>query len=571
MIVRALQFLFALLILIFAGSAQAIISQDCLDRTPTSGIYTASRSGGSLWGNNQFGYTTDSNISMALLHSGLVAEGASAYITITPLDDKSNFPGSTANGVTSLNYASIWCAMTLALTPPPRTGTNGAEFVSQNVPSTMVAGQRYSLTVVMRNSGTSTWTAERKHLLGAQNPQDNLNWSPNGRIALPASVAPGQTASFTFDVTAPATPGSYNFQWRMVEEFWEWFGSLTPNVAVTVTAQADQCTAQLPANGTYTASLSGGTVWGTKEFGYTTDSNIPALLVHSGLLADGGSGVVTFTSLGSKSNFPGSTANGVTSSSYSAAWCAMNVSVAPVPRGINQAEFVSQSVPASMLIGQTYTVSVTMKNTGTSTWTAARKHLLGLQNPQDNQTWRSPDRVALPSSVAPGQTATFSFEVKAPKTPGTYNFQWRMVEEFVEWFGATTPNVSINVATSAAGNGATFVSQSVPLTMRAGQPYNVTVTMLNTGTTTWSEGRPIVWARRIHRIPGPGMSWPVAISMALWRRASAARSRFQLLRRRSRVLITSSGACCGNSMNGSATGRPICRLRWRTALDPWRS
>ncbi|MBB3121514.1 NBR1-Ig-like domain-containing protein [Pseudoduganella violacea] len=492
MIARTFQVLFALLIFIFAGPVQAV-SQTCLSQTPASGTYTATRSGGSLWGTQQFGYTTDSNVGMALLHAGLVAEGASANVTITPLDTKSNFPGSTANGVTSASYAPSWCAMKLAVsssnaTPPVRTGTNGAEFVSQSVPSTMVAGQRYSITVAMRNSGTSTWTAERKHLLGSQNPQDNKNWG-NGRVDLPGAVAPGQTASFTFDVTAPTTPGSYNMQWRMLEEYWEWFGASTPNVAVTVTPRSDECTAKLPANGTYTGSRSGGTVWGTKEFGYTTDSNIPALLVHSGLLADGESGVVTFSSQGTKSNFPGTTANGVTSSSYASSWCAMGVSVAPVPRGVNQAEFVSQSVPASMLIGQTYTVSVTMKNTGTSTWTAARKHLLGSQNPQDNQTWRSPDRVALPSSVAPGQTATFSFEVKAPKTPGAYNFQWRMLEEFVEWFGAVTPNVSVNVAASSTGNGATFVSQSVPLAMRAGQPYNVTVTMLNTGTSTWSEGQ----------------------------------------------------------------------------------
>ncbi|AKU20484.1 NBR1-Ig-like domain-containing protein [Massilia sp. NR 4-1] len=487
-IARAFHLLFALLIVLFAGAAQAV-SQECLNQTPASGTYTASRSGGTVWGTNQFGYTTDSNISMALLHSGLVAEGASANITITPLDTKSNFPGSTANGVTSSSYSSSWCAMQLALAaPPPRTGTNGAEFVSQTVPSTMVAGQRYSVTVVMKNSGTSTWTTQRKHLLGAQNPQDNQIWSL-GRAPLPASVAPGQTASFTFDVAAPATPGSYNFQWRMVEEYWEWFGATTPNVAVTVTAPNDQCTSQLPAKGTYTASRSGGTVWGTKEFGYTTDSNISMALLHSGLLAEGASGVVTFSSLGSKSNFPGSTANGVTSSSYSSSWCAMSIAVAPVERGVNQAEFVSQSVPTSMLIGQSYTVSITMKNTGTSTWTAARKHLLGSQNPQDNRIWRSPERVELPSSIAPGQTATFNFEVTAPKTAGTYNFQWRMLEDLVEWFGATTPNLSINVATSASGNGATFVSQSVPLSMRAGQPYNVAVTLLNTGTSTWSEAQ----------------------------------------------------------------------------------
>jgi hypothetical protein len=35
----------------------------------------------------------------------------------------------------------------------------------------------------------------------------------------------------------------------------------------------------------------------------------------------------------------------------------------------------------------------------------------------------------------PGQNVTFNFNVTAPSTPGMYNFQWKMVQDFVEWFG----------------------------------------------------------------------------------------------------------------------------------------
>jgi hypothetical protein len=48
---------------------------------------------------------------------------------------------------------------------------------------------------------------------------------------------------------------------------------------------------------------------------------------------------------------------------------------------------VSQSVPAQMTAGQSYNVSLTFKNTGTSTWSAAQLHRLGSQSPQDNTTW----------------------------------------------------------------------------------------------------------------------------------------------------------------------------------------
>ena len=90
------------------------------------------------------------------------------------------------------------------------------------------------------------------------------------------------------------------------------------------------------------------------------------------------------------------------------------------------------------------TVSIQVKNTGDLTWTSAARYALGSQNPYDNGTWGF-GRVALPASIAPGQTATFNFAITAPTNPGTYNFQWRMVQDGVAWFGDQTPNVAISV------------------------------------------------------------------------------------------------------------------------------
>jgi len=87
-----------------------------------------------------------------------------------------------------------------------------------------------------------------------------------------------------------------------------------------------------------------------------------------------------------------------------------------------------------------------MKNTGTTVWTAANAYLLGSQSPQDNLNWGT-GRVSLGASesIAPGQSKTFFFTIKAPSTPGYYKFQWRMLRENVEWFGSYTPVVTINV------------------------------------------------------------------------------------------------------------------------------
>jgi RHS repeat-associated protein len=135
-------------------------------------------------------------------------------------------------------------------------------------------------------------------------------------------------------------------------------------------------------------------------------------------------------------------------------WSAFAYTTATIsnPAPVNNATFVSQSVPTTMNAGQQYNVSVTMYNSGTKTWTATDQHRLGAQNPQDNKTWGF-SRVNLPAtSVAPGQSATFNFTVTAPSTPGTYNFQWRMLQEWIEWFGAYAPNVAVTVAQPVVGS-----------------------------------------------------------------------------------------------------------------------
>lgn len=107
---------------------------------------------------------------------------------------------------------------------------NDASFVSQTVPTTMVPGQTYSVSVTMRNTGASTWTPDGDYQLASENVPDNQRWGLN-RVNLTTTVLPGSDATFNFTVTAPAT-GSHSFQWRMVQQGVERFGALTTNVNV---------------------------------------------------------------------------------------------------------------------------------------------------------------------------------------------------------------------------------------------------------------------------------------------------------------------------------------------------
>jgi len=78
-----------------------------------------------------------------------------------------------------------------------------------------------------------------------------------------------------------------------------------------------------------TGSTSGSSVWGDNSYGYTTDSDFAKAAVHAGILSDGQTGNVQFTNLGSKPGpFPGTTANGVTTSPWSTSWCTVLLSTA---------------------------------------------------------------------------------------------------------------------------------------------------------------------------------------------------------------------------------------------------
>ena len=127
---------------------------------------------------------------------------------------------------------------------------------------------------------------------------------------------------------------------------------------------------------------------------------------------------------------------------------------------LNNAALVSQNVSASMTSAQSYRVQVTMQNTGNTTWVAG-EYKLGAQNPQDNLIWGL-KRVELGSNFAPGASTTFDFNVTAPAntgSPAAYSMQWRMVQEYKEWFGATASSpVTVSAVAPVLKNDAAFVS-----------------------------------------------------------------------------------------------------------------
>jgi len=106
--------------------------------------------------------------------------------------------------------------------------------------------------------------------------------------------------------------------------------------------------------------------------------------------------------------------------------------------------WVSQSPYPTLQAGQVSALlTVVFRNTGTQTWTKGalgQEARLGI-NQDDAQwaplsvNWLSANRVAAQTetSVPPGANATFSFQVRAPQTAGTYSLHVRPVIDGTTW------------------------------------------------------------------------------------------------------------------------------------------
>jgi hypothetical protein len=112
-------------------------------------------------------------------------------------------------------------------------GDNG-QLVGQFVQARQVPGQRTRASAAIRNVGSTTWTPAGNYTL--------MNASPGAvppfgftTVPLPAgtAIAPGQTLSLEFDITAPSVPGMYDFGVQIAKDR-QFFGAVPPSVLVLV-------------------------------------------------------------------------------------------------------------------------------------------------------------------------------------------------------------------------------------------------------------------------------------------------------------------------------------------------
>ncbi len=102
----------------------------------------------------------------------------------------------------------------------------------------------------------------------------------------------------------------------------------------------------------------------------------------------------------------------------------------------DDAQLVTSILPRGLVCGATFAASVTLRNTGTATWTRAGGYKLGTVDDTD-PFYVADTRIWLPegTSVAPGESWTFEFALTGPRTTGSQLTDWQMVHEGIGWFG----------------------------------------------------------------------------------------------------------------------------------------
>ena len=200
-----------------------------------------------------------------------------------------------------------------------------SQFIGQTVVSTLQAGQQFSTILKWLNNGSQIWDSVAGLKVVSQNPANNNNWGVSSPT-VSAVTLKGQQLEIRVAAVAPRNAGTYNYQWRLVQEGIGLFGQPSTNLSILVTPGPPSIDGSGPppafvgSSFSYQLTVAGGTpsyVWsiasGSLPSGLGLDSRAGLI---SGIPTTTGS--VTFTAQ-------------VTDSASRAAQRLISITVAPAP------------------------------------------------------------------------------------------------------------------------------------------------------------------------------------------------------------------------------------------------
>ncbi|MCZ7569695.1 MAG: discoidin domain-containing protein [Ardenticatenaceae bacterium] len=164
-----------------------------------------------------------------------------------------------------------------------------------------------------------------------------------------------------------------------------------------------------------------------------------------------------------------------------------------------RAQWLSQSVPATIRAGDRVSASFVVRNAGSRPWRQGppekgQVHLGYHWIGANSQEIEGPTRGPLPTDVAPGQQVQIDNVIlQAPPEPGRYQLRVDMVSELEAWFrqvGGQPLVLNVTVEPSGPPLAFEWLAVEIPREMRAGEPVSGRVTVKNTGTETWLASKP---------------------------------------------------------------------------------
>ena len=422
----------------------------------------------------------------------------------------------------------------------------GADWISDTVPSSFLAGETKIVTATLLNDGGRPWPAT-----GTNPVKVTYSWTSvsTGNVfpgatkaSLPFDVQPGQQVTVPIAVAAPTYPTSYRLRLDLEKENEFRFGDrgIAPDdtsIAVLLDAKAQYSIGTVPptsAGQTVTVPV---TVTNRGNGVFPTTGANPVTLGYHWYDAQGRTVVYD----GARTKLPADLAPGAsvalaaqviapaTGGTFTlkldlvqegVAWLSM-MGVATGDRQVSVAGPVVKTYGASYqpqvtslaATGAQTGVPIVLVNNSNFTWPAGGTFPIRLSyhwwSLTTNRTvlWEGL-RTVLPADLEPGGSASLRANVLFPATAGTYLLRWDVVEEGVQWFsgrGVATGDQFVRVEVPKPFTYGSSMLPSTPATMALGTLATVPVKVQNLGQTTWdasvnlsyhwydASGKAVVW------------------------------------------------------------------------------
>ncbi len=160
--------------------------------------------------------------------------------------------------------------------------------------------------------------------------------------------------------------------------------------------------------------------------------------------------------------------------------------------GVAYAAAITAGPPVTSFANETRRVTVRVENRGTSTWKQGEVLLRlsdddGTTSAFKAASWQSADAsiVADQPTVATGETATFTFDLHAPKTPGVYRHALRVVRN--DGSAIVTDPLVTDTRVDSHWQAA-LMEKKAPAAVQRGWRPTITLRFKNTGLATWNRG-----------------------------------------------------------------------------------